>query len=102
MKPIIDLLENQDQLLRYFLYALAALVVIAVFNQLAMYLGKKIKAINNLAGLASTLMMPISLVAVLLGLLCGCAYMGIPWFISGLACAFIFIIGVGVIWSRSR
>ena len=102
MDSIIKLLENEDQLLRYFLYAIAALVVIAVFNQIAMYLGKKIKALNNMAGLASTLMMPISLIAVLLGLLTGCAYAGIPWFISGLACLFIFIIGVGVICTRSR
>jgi hypothetical protein len=102
MEAIKALLENEQDLLRYFLCAVGALVVIAVFNQISMYLGKKIKVLNNLAGMASTLMMPIGLVTMLLGLLTGCAYAGLPWFISGLACAFIFIIGVGYMWSRSR
>ncbi len=102
MDFIMRLLENKEQLLRYFLYAIAALVVIALINYVAMHLGKKIKALNNFAGMTSTLMMPISLIAVLLGMLVGCAYAGLPWYISGLGCAFLFIIGVGHIWTRSR
>jgi len=102
MKFITKLLENEDQLLRYFLYAVAALVAIALVNYICMFLGKKIKAFNNFAGMTTTFMMPIGLIAVLLGLLVGCAYAGLPWFISGLASAFLFIIGVGSMWSRSR
>ncbi len=102
MKFITKLLENREPLQSYFLYAIAALVALALINYVAMHLGKKIKALNNFAGMTSTLMMPISLVAILLGMLLGCAYAGLPWYISGLACAFLFIIGVGYILARSR
>ena len=102
MDFVKDLLGDKDQLLRYFIYVICGLGAISLLNYVCMFLGKKVKPLNNIAGMTTMFMMPLGLAAILIGLLLGCAWMQIPWFISGFACAFIFIIGVGYMWSRSR
>jgi hypothetical protein len=94
-------LENEDgALLRCLLVLAGGLVALGALNVICSFLGKGLRVFNSVASLFQSLVRPAVLLLVFCAVLTGGAYLQLPWFVSAPAAIFLFIIGVGLVWTR--